>query len=116
MRKYPPKISANACPGRRRPGWKFSMFAVSIQRPVRRCAELATDYMMQGRYTEVAPLLEKMEDWPLAQGLFEEIQQSEQTAQKEKGGLASGFDLCVTKPFDPEELCRVIATMLQTTT
>jgi CheY-like chemotaxis protein len=30
--------------------------------------------------------------------------------------LASGFDLCVTKPFDPEELCRSISTILKTTT
>jgi CheY-like chemotaxis protein len=29
--------------------------------------------------------------------------------------LASGFDVCVTKPFDPAELCRIIATRLKTT-
>ena len=29
--------------------------------------------------------------------------------------LASGFDVCVTKPFDPDELGRIIANRLKTT-
>ena len=39
-----------------------------------------------------------------------------QAQQEEQQRIrAHGFDMCVTKPFDPDELCRIIATRLQTT-
>jgi len=33
--------------------------------------------------------------------------------EEQRGIIACGFEVCVTKPFDPDELCRIIATRLK---